>query len=97
MMTAQIGTFRHPLACFGGVLLPREAIDEVLEGYRRPNDKISEWLKDGALLPLRRGLHLTGSGLRSGPLSTGARWLHCTATIRQAGAYIVDTGHFTGP
>jgi len=66
-MATRTDTFGHPLARLGGVPLPREALDEVLEGYRRPNDKISEWLKPGALLPLRRGLYLTGSGLRGQP------------------------------
>ena len=32
-----------------GALLP------VLKDYRRPNDKIAEWLRQGVLLPLKRG------------------------------------------
>lgn len=66
-MAARTDKLRHPLASFGAVPLPREALDEVLAGYRRPNDKISEWLKDGALQPMRRGLYLTGPALRGGP------------------------------
>ena len=44
----------HPLQEFGAVPLARETLDEVLSGYRRPNDKVSEWLREGALQPLRR-------------------------------------------
>lgn len=55
-MPARAGKFAHLLERLGAVPLPREALDEVLEGYRRPNVKISEWLKEGALLHLRRGL-----------------------------------------
>ncbi|WP_368412277.1 hypothetical protein [Synechococcus sp.] len=46
--------------------LARETLDEVLRavtGARR--DKVSEWLREGALQPLRRGLYLTGAPLRS--------------------------------
>jgi hypothetical protein len=55
----------HPLQGFGAVPLARETLDEVLSGYRRPSDKVSEWLREGALQPLRRGLYLTGASLRS--------------------------------
>lgn len=58
----------HPLRGFGGVPLAREALDEVLSGYRRPNDKVSEWLREGALQPLRRGLYIAGAPLRSNPV-----------------------------
>lgn len=44
--------------------LTRAALDEVLGDYQRPNDKVSEWLAEGALQPLRRGLYLTGPLLR---------------------------------
>jgi hypothetical protein len=48
----------HPLQEFGAVPLARETLDEVLRGYRRPGDKLSEWLRQGALQPLQRGLHV---------------------------------------
>ena len=51
----------HPLQEFGAVPLARETLDGVLSGYRRPSDKVSEWLREGALQPLRRGLYLTGA------------------------------------
>ncbi len=44
--------------------LARECLDELLSSYRRPNDKVSEWLRDGALQPLCRGRYLTGPALR---------------------------------
>jgi hypothetical protein len=47
------------------VPLAREDLDEVLSSYRRPNDKVSEWLLERALQPLRRGLNLTGAPLRA--------------------------------
>ena len=62
--TASSG-FIHPLQGFGTVPVARETLDEVLSGYRRPADKLSEWLRQGALQPLRRGLYITGAGLRS--------------------------------
>ena len=58
----------HPLRGFGGVPLARETLDGVLRGYRRPNDKVSEWMKEGALQPLRRGLYLAGQPLRGVPI-----------------------------
>jgi len=67
MMTPETDKFRHPLCRFRAVPLTREALDEVLQRYRRPNDKVSEWLREGALQPLRRGLYLPGPGLRSAP------------------------------
>jgi hypothetical protein len=62
--TASSG-FIHPLQGFGAVPVARETLDEVLSGYRRPADKLSEWLRQGALQPLRRGLYITGAALRS--------------------------------
>jgi hypothetical protein len=67
-MAAKADKLEHPLRRFGGVPLPREVLDEVLVGYRRPNDKVSEWKREGALEPLRRGLYLAGQPLRQGPV-----------------------------
>ena len=30
----------------------------VLKDYRRPNDKIAEWLRQGVLVPIKRGLYI---------------------------------------
>ena len=67
-MPAKLNTLIHPLQGFGCVPLARETLDEVLSGYRRPGDKVSEWLREGALQPLRRGLYVTGPALRSSPV-----------------------------
>jgi hypothetical protein len=32
----------------------------VLKDYRRPNDKIAEWLRQGVLVPVKRGLYVRG-------------------------------------
>ena len=48
-MAIRADKLEHPLRRFGGVPLPREVLDEVLVGYRRPNDKVSEWKREGAL------------------------------------------------
>jgi hypothetical protein len=67
MISLKTDRLVHPLRRFGAVPLAREVLDEVLSPYRRPNDKVSEWLREGALQPLRRGLYLTGAPLRSTP------------------------------
>ncbi len=68
MMPPKTDKLIHPLQRFGTVPLARESLDELLNGYRRPNDKVSEWLRQGALQPLRRGLYLAGAPLRSSPV-----------------------------
>lgn len=50
------------------VPLGREVLDELLSGYRSPKDKVSEWMREGALQSLRRGLYLVGQPLRPGPV-----------------------------
>jgi hypothetical protein len=44
----------------GEIPLSRELILELLKDYKRPNDKISEWIKNGELISLRRGLYIPG-------------------------------------
>ncbi|ADH86489.1 conserved hypothetical protein [Desulfurivibrio alkaliphilus AHT 2] len=46
-----------------GVLL------SLLQGYRRPNDKIADLLAKGVLLPVRRGLYVLGPEERTEPIS----------------------------
>ena len=67
-MPIKVINLAHPLRGFGEVPLAREALDGVLRGYRRPNDKVSEWMREGALQPLRRRLYLVGQPLRGGPI-----------------------------
>ena len=44
----------------GEIPLSRHLILELLKDYKRPNDKISEWVKSGELIILRRGLYIPG-------------------------------------
>jgi len=67
-MATRADKLEHPLRRFGGVPRARDVLAEVLAGYRRPNDKVSEWKREGALEPLRRGLYLAGQPLRQGPV-----------------------------
>lgn len=45
---------------FGAVPFSHGALLPVLKGYRRPNDKIAEWLRQGVLLSVKRGLYVRG-------------------------------------
>ena len=45
---------------FGSIPFGHGALLPVLKDYRRPNDKIAEWLRQGALLPLKRGQYVRG-------------------------------------
>lgn len=45
---------------FGEAPFSRHLILAMLKDYKRPNDKISEWVKSGELLSLRRGLYIPG-------------------------------------
>lgn len=54
----------YQLARFGGVPVSHGALLPLLAGYQRPNDKIAEWLKQGVLIPLRRGLYVVGPAWR---------------------------------
>lgn len=45
---------------FGDAPFSRHLILEMLKDYKRPNDKISEWIKSGELIAIRRGLYITG-------------------------------------
>ncbi len=44
----------------GEIPLSRQLILGLLEDYKRPNDKISEWVRSGELINLRRGLYIPG-------------------------------------
>jgi len=44
----------------GEIPFSRQLILEFLKEYKRPNDKISEWVKSGELTILRRGLYIPG-------------------------------------
>lgn len=57
------------LRSLGGVPFGHEVLRSLLVGYRRPNDKIADWLAKGVLLPVRRGLYVLGPDYRDGPIS----------------------------
>lgn len=56
------------LQSLGNVPFGHGVIRSLLTSYRRPNDKISELVSKGALVPLRRGLYILGASLRNAPV-----------------------------
>jgi predicted transcriptional regulator of viral defense system len=55
-------------------LIPREEFDyqmllDALKGYARPRDKITQWLKRGVIIRVKKGLYVFGEGLRRRPYS----------------------------
>jgi len=54
---------------FGNVPITPSSLQGLLAGYKRPNDKISEWIKSQTLIPIRRGLYVVGDAWRDKPLS----------------------------
>ncbi len=46
-----------------------EVLLSLLAGYRRPNDKIADWLAKGVLLSIRRGLYVLAPDERENPIS----------------------------
>lgn len=51
---------------FLGIPFSHGALLPLLAGYRRPNDKIADWLAQGVLVSLRRGLYVVGPEWRKG-------------------------------
>jgi hypothetical protein len=45
---------------FGTIPFQHGALLPMLKDYRRPNDKIAEWLRRGVLVPVKRGLYVRG-------------------------------------
>lgn len=52
--------FRSIIKEYAEVPISRQLILELLGDYQRPNDKISELLKNKELVSIRRGLYITG-------------------------------------
>jgi len=50
-------------------VLTRQILLSLLNDYQRPNDKISEMIKQGKLIPLKNGLYIPGQNLRIDPPS----------------------------
>lgn len=55
--------FRKKVKEYAEIPVTRHLVLEMLSDYQRPNDKISELLKSGELLSVRRGLYITGPEL----------------------------------
>lgn len=62
------GHVERTLRSLGGVPFDHGLIRTLLSAYRRPNDKISELVSKGFLVPLRRGLYVLGASLRDVPV-----------------------------
>lgn len=55
--------FRKQIKDYAEAPISRHLILDLLKEYERPNDKISELLKNKSLIPVRRGLYVTGPQL----------------------------------
>lgn len=52
--------FRRKIKAYTQAPMSHHVVMETLAEYKRPNDKISDLLKNGALLSLRKGLYISG-------------------------------------
>jgi hypothetical protein len=52
--------FKHSIKPFMNAPLSRPVILDMLKGYKRPNDKISELIKSGELIQLKKGVYVPG-------------------------------------
>lgn len=50
--------FKEAIKPFTNVPLSRQVILSLLKGYKRPNDKISELIRSGDLISLKKGLYI---------------------------------------
>ena len=53
------------LDSFGAVPFSHGALLPSSKDYRRPNDKIAEWLRQGVLVAIKRGLYVRGEPSRA--------------------------------
>ena len=53
--------FKYVVKPFVNAPLTRQLMLDLLKNYKRPNDKISELVKSGDLIPLKKGLYIPGS------------------------------------
>lgn len=56
-------SFQRNIRRYTHVPLTHQLVSDVLEDYNRPNDKISDLVRSGFLLSLRRGLYVPGPEL----------------------------------
>lgn len=52
--------FKEAIKPFTNLPLSRQILLSLLHEYKRPNDKISELIKSGDLIPLKKGLYISG-------------------------------------
>jgi len=52
--------FKYLVKQYNDAPLTRQVILDMLKDYKRPNDKISELIKSGKLIPLKKGLYIPG-------------------------------------
>ncbi len=52
--------FKYLIKPYSSVPLSRPLLLNLLKGYKSPNDKISELMKSGDLIPLKKGLYISG-------------------------------------
>lgn len=53
--------FKYLIKPFINAPLSRQVVLDILKDYKRPNDKISELIKAGDLIPLKKGLYVAGT------------------------------------
>ncbi len=56
-------SFRTKIKKYAHTPIARHLILELLREYNRPNDKISELIKSGELISVKRGLYITGPNI----------------------------------
>ncbi|HZY81930.1 MAG TPA: hypothetical protein VFE50_20545 [Cyclobacteriaceae bacterium] len=56
-------TFSERLLPFSSQPLPHQLLLSILKGYSRPNDKIHQFITQGVLEPVRKGLYIVGPAL----------------------------------
>ncbi|MBV6492333.1 MAG: hypothetical protein LDLANPLL_00326 [Turneriella sp.] len=54
---------------YSAVPISHAVLTALLTKYKRPNDKITEWVKNGVLIALKRGLYLVGEAWREEPIA----------------------------
>ncbi|MEB4593560.1 hypothetical protein VSS37_21460 [Candidatus Thiothrix sp. Deng01] len=56
------------LRSFGNIPLMHQTVLSVLNGYKTPNNKISRWLDEGVLLPVKRGMYVVSPDVSGKPV-----------------------------
>jgi predicted transcriptional regulator of viral defense system len=56
--------FRDAIVDYAEQPITKQILFDLLKDYRRPYDKINELVKQGMLIPVKRGIYVTGSYLK---------------------------------